>query len=253
MGEKGFKQRVGKLYAWVGQRLSACPIRDGMTFYHRSEKVFKLVKQRAQWHLQFNVPVPECPGLTVLSQEEARRRKLGKAQWIYKGDSDRDAELLVRAALSSLPQRRVIDPALGRDITTVCGGTCPCFRKMERLAALTGLPESLHALLQEAYSLLMEGQYVEFVQRMQVGIAEELAWLMHQNGHEGSAEIQENIRDLVRLHVIPKSMESEGEALFTRRGYENFHSIQDRAYPMALMSITFLKRLLKYQNVRAQT
>lgn len=248
MGEKGFNQRVDKLYAWVGQRLSTCPVRDGMTFYHRSEKMFKLVRHRTQWHLQFNVPVPDCSGLTVLLQEEARRRKLGKAQWIYKGDSDRDAELLVRAALSSLPQRRVIEPALGRDVTTVCGGTCPCFRKMERLTALTGLPESLHALLQEAYSLLMEGQYVEFVQRMQVGITEALTWLLQQNEQEAGGEIQEKIRDLVRLHVIPKSMESEGAALFTRRGYENFYNAQDRAYPMALMFITFLTRLLKYRT-----
>lgn len=245
MGEKVFDQKLNKIYTWVGQRLSACPIRDGVTFYHRTEKVFKVVKQKAGWHLQFNVPVPECSGLVRLAPEEARKRKLGKAQWIYKGDSDSDAQHLVQAALDSLPQRWVIEPALSRDIATVCGGTCPCFRKMERLAKATGLPEDLRGLLENAYSLLLNGQYVEFVERMQVGIAEAVGYLLREQGEEPSGDVQTKIQALVRLHVIPKSMGAEGEVLFTRRGYESVYTMQERVYPLALMFISFLTKLLK--------
>lgn len=245
MGESVFEQNLEKIYDWVGQKLSGCPVRDGVAFYYRTEKIFKAVKQREGWHLQFNMTVPECPGLKQLTPEEARKKKFGKALWIYKGDSETDARNLVLSVLDSLPKRLLIDPAMTRDMVTVCGANCPCYKKMERLLSNSSIPPGSAFLLQKAYDFLMVDDYVEFVEILRQAIEDITSSMLIERRVEPDSTIQAKTEALIELKVIPKSMRQDVDVLFSLRNYEKFYSMPERAYPMALMLISFLSKLIK--------
>ena len=241
-----FNQTVEKVYQWVGQMLSSCPVRDGVVFYHGSDKIFKLVERKSGWHLQFCVPVPESPGLTILSPEEAKVKKLGKSRWIYRGDSDQDAEILVRAALDSLPLRRVIEPALSRDLPTLCEATCPCFKKMERIVNSKSVPSELGESVQEAYELLQQGKYAEFVTVLEKVIEGLTDYLLGQQGiTAANRDLKEKIRILADLKVVSNNLKEEVDVVFFRRNYKDNYTVEERAYPMALMLVSLMSRLIK--------
>lgn len=245
MGNKAFEENLVKLYDWVGQKLSACPVRDGVTFYYRSEKVFKAMRVRDGWHLQFNVSVPDCPGLSRLTQEEARQKKLGKARWIYKGNSEQEVHQLVQAALESLPQRLLIDPAMSRDTATICEANCSCYKKIERLLSNSTISSETAALLQKAYDFLMVDDYVEFVKIIRQAIEDITSSMLIERGLKPGGTILEKTEALVELKLIPKNMADDVEFLFSERSHEQLYSVQERAYPMALMLIAFLSKLIK--------
>ena len=246
MGEQLFEEQLEKLQEWIGQKLSSCPTRDGIAFYHRTDKVLKAVRQNKGWYLQFNVPVPECPGLLELSPEEVRKKKLGKTHWLYKGDSDADARELVLAALDGLPHRQLIDPAMSREVNTVSRATCPCFKKMERLASAPVLPEDIRSFLQNAYEILLAGNYVRFLQMMRDGMEDVTSFLLQKQGLEAEGmDISAKVKKLVDLKIVSKSLRDEVELLYPQRKYEEFYSVPERAYPMALILISLLSRLVK--------
>ncbi|WP_206811881.1 hypothetical protein [Paradesulfitobacterium ferrireducens] len=241
-----FDETVEKVYQWVGRSLSSCPVRDGVVFYHGSDKIFKLVERRFGWHLQFCVPVPESPGLRILSPEEAKVKKLGKSRWIFRGDSDRDAENLIKAALDSLPTRHVIEPALTRDLPTLCEATCPCFKKMERIVNNKSLPSELTEPLQEAYDLLQQGKYAEFVLRLETVIEQVIDYLLGQQGiARDNRNLQDKIKILTDRKVISKNLKEEVDVIILRRNYKYDYTVEERAYPMALMMVALMSRLLK--------
>lgn len=239
-----FDDILEKVYQWVGQQLSSCPVQDGITFYHNSDKVFKVVRQRNIWYLQFCVPVPERTGLIILTREEARTKKLGKARWIYKGNSDQEAETLIRSALAGLAQRRLIEPAMSRDITKLCEATCPCYKKMERIIDNKILSPEIIALLQQAYDFLQKENYINFVVLLDKTIEKIADFLLEQQNIEVVLpSLKEKIVKLADLKVISKTLKEDVDVVFVRRDYEN--SVQERAYPMALMIIAFMSKLLK--------
>lgn len=243
--EDTFEVILEKVYQWIGSCISSCPVRDGVTFYNEREKVFKVVQRRGGWHLQFNIPVPETEGLTVYSIEEARSKKLGRSRWIYKGNSDAVAEYLIRSALASLTRKRLIEPAMSRDSAVICGKTCPCFKKMERLLNNKNLPENCTKQLYQAYDLLRNGYYSEFVALFEVIVDDFTNFLLSQRGINSSgSKVQEKIDKLVEIKVIPLSLKREIEVIFTHRQEKDF-SAQVRAYPTALMLIAFMNKLLK--------
>ncbi|KLU62145.1 hypothetical protein CEB3_c15080 [Peptococcaceae bacterium CEB3] len=247
MSDQVFDEHVAQLYQWIGQRLSSCPTRDGIAFYHRTDKVLKVVRQKKGWHLQFNVPIPERPGMVELTPEEVRRKKLGKTRWVYRGESDSDARELVLAALNGLPHRQLIDPAMSRDdVNTVCRATCPCLKKMEHLTTNRALPEDIRSSLRDAHGLLLSGENVQFLQAAQKGIEDVTAFLLRQRGIEPrEMGIAAKVDKLIELQVVAKYLRDEVEMLFAQPSYERFYSSQERAYPLALMFISLLSKLAK--------
>jgi len=246
MDEQGFNHVLQEVNAWVGMRLSSSEVSDGVCYYNGREKVFKLVRQRYGYHLQFNLPVSDCEGLRILTQDEARAKKLGKTRWIYRGFSNHTAEELVRQVLASLPRRRVIDPAMSRDIVTFYGGPGPNFREIERLLGKKTLPPEVVELLHRAYDLLQEHKYVDFVIKLKQGVAILVAFLFEENNLSGQEmSFKEKVDQLETSGIISPSLREEINVLFVRETSAQDYSSQEKAYPLALLLIVLMSKLLK--------
>lgn len=246
MSAQSFDDILENVYQWVGSRLVSCPVRDGVSFYNGSEKILKVLRSRNGWHLQFNVPVPECEGLTILSPEEARSKKLGKTRWIYLGSSEEDAKLIVQFAVAHLPLRRVVEPAMSREDVILCGATCSCFKKMERIVSNKLLPKEITDQLERAYDLLQDGDYIEFVRKTEQIIDEVAGYLINDQGvNPDEMRLSQKIEWLAERRIISKTLREEVDAIFARRTNDVGFGTQERAYPMALMRISFMSKLIK--------
>ncbi|MCY6483858.1 hypothetical protein OW763_05780 [Clostridium aestuarii] len=60
--------------------------KTGVTYNGHKGKILKVVKKRKHLEVEFNVPVTNLPGLIILNEKERIEKKMGKCQWIYKGD-----------------------------------------------------------------------------------------------------------------------------------------------------------------------
>lgn len=78
---------VEKIQVKLGEKFKPKYNKSGVTFFGARGRILKLVNTRSYLHVEFNVPVTNVDGLTVLTREEAREKKMGTCQWIYKGDS----------------------------------------------------------------------------------------------------------------------------------------------------------------------
>ncbi|WCN36479.1 GIY-YIG nuclease family protein [Aneurinibacillus uraniidurans] len=61
--------------------------KTGVTFFGVKGRVLKLVSSPNKIKVEFNVPVSVVSGLTVLTETEAKAKKMGTCQWIYQGTS----------------------------------------------------------------------------------------------------------------------------------------------------------------------
>lgn len=246
MNEQGFDYVREQVNTWVGMRLLRTEVSDGVCYYHGREKVLKVVQRRAGYYIQFNLPVPEYEGVRILSQEEARAKKLGKTRWIYRGFSAQTAEKLVRHVLASLPRRRVIDPAMSRDIVTFYGVPSPNFREIERLLEQEALPPGIVDLLHQAYDLLQEGKYVDFVVKLKHGVDDIVTFLFNESqGGAQNLSFTEKLDKLEGKGVISKPLREEIDVLFIRETNMKDYTTQDKAYPLALLLIVLMSKLLK--------
>jgi len=91
---------VEKIQAKLGAEFEPKYNKSGVTFFGPRGRILKLVNTRSYLHVEFNVPVTTVDGLTVLTREEAREKKMGTCQWIYKGDSLMTVLELVDEAVS---------------------------------------------------------------------------------------------------------------------------------------------------------
>lgn len=78
---------VEKIQDKLGAEFKPKYNKTGVTFFGRRGRILKLVNTRSYLHVEFNVPVIYVDGLMVLTKEEAREKKMGTCQWIFKGDS----------------------------------------------------------------------------------------------------------------------------------------------------------------------
>ena len=242
---ESFDLILEKVYQWVGQRLSSCPVRDGVTFYKGREKLFKVVRRKHEWHLEFSIAVPNCPGLKVLTVEEARAKKLGKSRWIYRGNSETDAKTLIETVLATLSQHRYVEPAMAREVVQISHSTCPCFRKMENMQHTQSLPEEISNKLREAYQLLQESKYNEFIYLIQYVLDDVTSHLLAEKGLTAEGSLMDKINRLAEHKIVSKTLKDELESVFIRKVFERTYSDQERAYPTALMLVSFTSKLLK--------
>jgi len=246
MDEQGFNYVLERVNSWVGLRLSTSQVNDGVCYYSGREKILKVIRQRHGWHIQFNLPVPECEGLLILSQEEARAKKLGKSRWIYRGFSEQVAEELVGSALSCLPRRRVIDPAMSRDIITFYGFPGPNFREIENLLNKKTLPFPVAESLHQAYELLQQRKYVDFAIELKKVVEEIVTFLLQEHNLVGvELSFKEKVSLLEARGIISHGLRDEINVLFIRETTSQDYSNQEKAYPLALLLIVLMSKLLK--------
>ena len=244
----GHELSIEKVYEWVGPQLMSCPVRDGVAFYYHSEKLFKVLKRRRGWHIEFSVPVSDCLGLRVLSDEEARIRKLGKTRWIYSGESEKDAQHLIEEAMESIPKRRVIDPGMSRELRTITDNTCPCFKKMEKIQETASLPQHIGDNIKEAYDLLKSNLYIDFIKKVYPTFVEVVDHLLRESGLELQGELDVKISILADQRIITQKLKEEIQSFLTRKVFEREFINQERAYPIAIMLVTLMSKLLKLCN-----
>ena len=244
----GHESSIEKVYEWVGPQLMSCPVRDGVAFYYHSEKLFKVLKRKKGWHIEFSVPVSDCLGLRILTDEEARIRKLGKTRWIYSGESEQVAQHLIEEVMESIPKRRVIDPGMSRELRTITDNTCPCFKKMEKIQETASLPPNIAANIKEAYDLLQSSLYKDFVKEIYPIFVDGVDHLLRENGLEVQGELEIKISVLAEQRIISQKLKQEIQSFLTRKVFEREFINQERAYPIALMLVTLMSKLLKLCN-----
>lgn len=246
MAERATGNAMEKVQEWVGQRLNGNQVKDGMVYYHGLDKIFKVVLQRNGWNMQFNVPVPDCKGLQILTADEARAKKLGRSRWIYKGESEEDAKLLIDHVLSGLNQRHLVEPAMSRDQDAFADVSAPSFKRIERLLEHKILPQPIVDILQQAYDLLQEGKYADLVILLEKAINEVTSFLLKEHGIECQGLTSKEKIDLLAEHqVISQTLKDQLEVIFYSHTVEKGCATQERAYPMALMLMFFMSKFLK--------
>lgn len=238
--------QLEKLNKWVGQKLTGCPVRDGVTFHNNNEKIFKILRRRRGWYIEFSVPVPACQGLTELTPEEARTKKLGRTRWIYRGTSDENVQKLVAAAIASLPQPYRVVPAMTREIRVVSEYTCPCHSKWERIIKDASIPQEIVSPLKEAWRLLKRKSYNEFIRQIgevyQISISRKL----NEKGIDASGNVYEQIERAINHKILPQFLKVEAEELSANMVFERHFENQERAYPVALMLVSFTSKIIKF-------
>lgn len=55
--------------------------------------------------VELNVPVTKVDGLTILTKEEAKGKKMGTCQWVYRGNSLDTAMTLIKEAKETYLQK----------------------------------------------------------------------------------------------------------------------------------------------------
>lgn len=239
-----FEAQLEKILEWVGQRLRSCPVRDGVAFYHHTEKIFKIRRRRKGWYLEFTVPVPLCSDLKVLTPEEAAVRKLGRTRWIYRGNSEEDARKLVFAAMSSISPSRLVEPAMARDERIVSEFTCPCLKKMEKLQNAENLPHEISQQLEEACDLLRSGRYNEFIPKIAEALKSITAHVLQKEGREPSGDLRDQFNLIIELGILSPSFKAEVDELFNQNILERHFEEPKRAYPLALILVSFTSKLI---------
>ncbi|MDI3477787.1 MAG: hypothetical protein PWQ59_1312 [Thermoanaerobacterium sp.] len=78
---------IDKVQQKLGSRFTPKYNKSGVTFFGSNGRILKLVYNKTFLHVEFNVPVSQVKGLTILTKKEAQNKKMGTCQWIYKGDS----------------------------------------------------------------------------------------------------------------------------------------------------------------------
>lgn len=236
---------IKKVYEWVGPQLSGCPVRDGVTFYYHSEKIFKVLNRKKSWYIEFTVPVPECENLRIITAEEARTRKMGRTRWIYKGNSDELAYQLIQAALQSIPRRRVIEPALPRESRPRSDHTCPSLKRIEQIKEGRTIPDEITFAVKNMVGILQSGLYIDFVHKIFPVFQMVIDELLERNGLHCSGKIDEKIRILTEQQVVSPLLGQELQSYITRKVFDCEFADQERAYPMAIMLTALLEKLLK--------
>jgi hypothetical protein len=92
------EELVEKVQAVLGPDFQPEYRKTGVTFFHGLSRDLKLVNAVNVLKIEFNVPVTKVDGLTVLTKEEAKAKKMGTCQWIYEGKSLDTAMKLVQEA-----------------------------------------------------------------------------------------------------------------------------------------------------------
>lgn len=238
--------QLEKLNKWVGQRLTGCPVRDGVTFHNNNEKIFKILRRRRGWYIEFSVPVPACQGLTELTLEEAKTKKLGRTRWIYRGTSDENVQKLVAAAIASLPQPYRIVPAMTREVRVVSEYTCPCHKKWEKIIEDASLSKEVLFPLKEAWRYLKAKSYDEFIHKIGEVLRISMTRILSENGIEASGNLYEQIDLAIDRKILPQFLKVEAEEISENKVFERHFESQDRAYPVALMLSSFTSKVIKY-------
>ncbi|AHF08514.1 hypothetical protein [Desulfitobacterium metallireducens] len=244
-----YEAQLEKILEWVGPRLISCPVRDGVSFYQNTDKIFKIRRRRKGWYLEFSVPVPACPDLKVLSSEEVVVRKLGRTRWIYRGTSDEDVRQLVVAAMASISQPRAVEPAMMRDMRIVTEFTCPCLKKMEKLQNASNLPQEISQQLKEACDLLRSERYNDFIPRIAQALQNITSHMLHENGIEPSGDLRNQLDSLIERGIISSVLKDEVAELFRTNILERHFEDQMRAYPLALMLVSFTSKLINVEKL----
>lgn len=92
---EGINSKVASL---LGSSFTPKYNKTGVTYFGENGRILKVVNRQNELEIQFNVPVLEVPGLTVLTEKERIKKKMGTCQWIYKGDNLSAALKLVEEA-----------------------------------------------------------------------------------------------------------------------------------------------------------
>lgn len=238
--------QLEKLNKWVGQKLTGCPVRDGVTFHNNNEKIFKILRRRRGWYIEFSVPVPACQGLTELTLEEAKTKKLGRTRWIYRGTSDENVQKLVASAIANLPQPYRIVPAMTREVRVVSEYTCPCHKKWERIIEDATTPEVIITPLKEAWKYLKQKSYNEFIHQIGEVLRISTARMLSENGIEASGNIYKQIDLAIERKILPQFLKVEADEISENQVFERNFESQERAYPVALMLISFTSKVIKF-------
>jgi hypothetical protein len=92
------EELVEKVLAVLGPDFIPEYNKTGVTFFRGLSRILKIVNAVNVLKFEFNVPVTKVAGLTVLTKEEAKVKKMGTCQWIYQGESLDTAMKLVQEA-----------------------------------------------------------------------------------------------------------------------------------------------------------
>lgn len=239
-----YEAQLEKILTWIGPRLTSCSVRDGVTFHNHTQKIFTIRRRRKGWYLEFSVPVPSCPGLKELTDEEVAVRKLGRTRWIYRGTSDEDVQKLVMAAMASISQPYVVEPAMMRDTRMVSEFTCPCLIKMEKLQNASHLPQEMSQQLKEACEILRRESYNDFIPKIGQALKNITSHMLREKGIEPLGELRGQLNLLIEHKIIPSSFKEEVAELINPDVLDRHYEDQKRAYPLALMLVSFTGKLI---------
>lgn len=92
------EELVDKVLVLLGSGFHPKCNKTGITFYRGEKRILKLVNLMNAIKVEFNVPVTKVEELTILTKEEAKEKKMGTCQWIYKGTSLDTVMILIEEA-----------------------------------------------------------------------------------------------------------------------------------------------------------
>lgn len=92
---------IGKVSCILGNSFTPKYNKTGVTFYGTNGRILKLVSRVTRLEVEFNTWLAEHPEVIVLSDNEAREKKMGTCRWIYKGDNlDKVLDLVKEAKVN---------------------------------------------------------------------------------------------------------------------------------------------------------
>lgn len=82
--------------------------KSGYTWFGESRtRLLKIVETKRGLRIEFNVPVSNVEGLTILTEQEAKEKHMGTCRWIYSGDDIETVALLIEEAIEGFePKKR---------------------------------------------------------------------------------------------------------------------------------------------------
>lgn len=92
------EELVDKVLVLLGTGFHPKYNKSGVTFYRGKKRILKIVNLMNALKVELNVPVAKVDGLTILTKEEAKKKKMGTCQWVYRGKSLDTAMTLIEEA-----------------------------------------------------------------------------------------------------------------------------------------------------------
>jgi hypothetical protein len=81
------EELINKVAAALGDSFIPYFRKTGVTFFGSMGRILKIVKKHKILEIEFNVPVSNAPDVEILTEKQAREKKMGTCRWIYRGES----------------------------------------------------------------------------------------------------------------------------------------------------------------------